>query len=299
MSEDDVWSAEAASLDEDFGPCDYDDERIAEVIKIDHFVIWGLRALQNAPVPMIIAGFAVWAVGLVAGIVAQLANIGGTVAGSVSSSDPMVQQAISTLSQSTVQLMAAPFLWVATAAVATAAAKVIAYGETEWSAAIPSASSVLAVVVAQVLMAVAIQVPLLLVMALGGTAGFFAGGSDSDMQILLALGGLFAALLVCMPPLLYLGLRLAFVVPAAIVEGSGVQAFAASWRITRGMAILHVFLFMLVEVGLGLVNVLACCLFGLPSVVIVPFTQAAFTAVYLRATRTDETLAPGGFFEDM
>ena len=98
MSEDDVWAAEGAALGEDFGPFDYDPERVADAVKIDHFLLWGLKALQSAPTPLILGGFALWAIGLVTGVLAQFANIGGNLAAAASIGDPMIQQGIATLS---------------------------------------------------------------------------------------------------------------------------------------------------------------------------------------------------------
>ncbi|TNE90974.1 MAG: hypothetical protein EP330_06820 [Deltaproteobacteria bacterium] len=298
MSEDDVWAAEAASAEEDFGPCEFDAERAAKAVKVDHFMLWGLKLFQNAPIPLILGGLALWFVGLIAGVLAQFANLGGSLAGSLSG-DPMMQQALSTLAQSVAQLAAAPFLWIATAAIITAAARAVVFDDTEWKAVMPSASSILAVFVSQIALFVAIQIPLSLVLGGAGALGYAAAGNVFEEQILYAAGAVIAVFALLAIPLIYLGLRLKYVLPAAVIEGDGIAAIRASWKLTSDFGVLgHTFLFLLVEIGLGLVNVALCCFLGLPSVIITPFVQGGMTAVYLRATRPDAVLASSGFYDE-
>lgn len=294
MSED-VWQASAASLEEDFGPHAPEEGAAAAAIQVGNLFQWGLKLLQVAIVPLLIGGFAMWIIGLVAGLLAQFANIGGSIAGSASS-DPMIQEALGAASQLVVQLMAAPLLWIALAGILTAAAKAVTYGETDAGAVVPSATSLLALIVANLLL-FAVQLPFLLIVAGTSAAGWAMGGNPEE-QVLYMAGGMLVGFVLIFLPSVYIGLRLRLAVPAAIVEGSGLAGFKGSWEATRDLStLLHLFLFGLVEGVVAIINVLLCCTFGLLTVITVPFFQGALTAAYIRATRPDAILDEAGFFE--
>lgn len=292
---DDVWDAGGEGVIEDFGAYEPMDSPAAE-ITIGNLVRDGLKLLQTATVPLLLGGGALWVIGFVGNLLAQFANLGGSIVGSTSG-DPVMEQLAGLIPQLAVQLVAAPLLWIAFVSILSTSAKAIVHGDQEPSAAIPSASSLLSFIVVMFLNFL-IQLPFVLVMLGAAGVGYTMGGNELE-KMMYALAGMGAGILIIFLPSFYIGLRLRLAPAAAIVEGSGVEAIKRSWAATREpMVLVHLFLFMLIEVGVGLVNVLLCCTFGLLTVVTVPFFQGALIAAYLRATRSTDVLGAHGFMDD-
>lgn len=291
---DDVWDARDRAGAEDFGMPELGATPAVEVVTVQNLVNWGIAVVSEAPAPLLLGGFALWAIGFGAQVLSQFASLGGPALGAIAQ-DPILQQLLGPLAQLVVGLIAAPLGWVAMAGVLSAAARAVAFGETAPSNAIPSPSSLLAFVVA-LLAQVLIQLPFVVFLSAVAIGASFLGTEFEDRMLYGAMG-LGVGMVLVFLPLFYIGLRLRFAVAAAIVEGNAIEGIKGSWAMTASpIALLHVFLFVLVEFGIGVVNVLLCCTLGVLTVVTVPFFQGALVAAYLRYSRGDDVLDGAGFF---